>query len=222
MLRSHLRLAAAIVSAAGLVFVASAQSQDTQSPSVAEAARRAKEAKNKASAKSKVITDEDLAARRVKPGEEGLFPPVPAPAPTSAPASEPAPASGPATPPAASAGAQPAEQAAPKPPADDAAARKKVSVEIARLKKQLASEEEALNLDQREAALAQDSYYSQTDYARDTAGKAKLDALQQQIADQQQKVQDLKARLAALEASEASASAPDSTPAAPPPAALQN
>jgi hypothetical protein len=216
MLRSHLRLAAAIVSAAGLVFVASAQSQDTQSPSVAEAARRAKEAKNKASAKSKVITDEDLAARRVKPGEEGLFPPVPAPAPTSAPAS------GPATPPAASAGAQPAEQAAPKPPADDAAARKKVSAEIARLKKQLASEEEALNLDQREAALAQDSYYSQTDYAHDTAGKAKLDALQQQIADQQQKVQDLKARLAALEASEVSASAPDSTPAAPPPAALQN
>jgi hypothetical protein len=191
MLRSHLRLAVAILSAAFLLpSLTFAQSQDAQS--VAEAARRAKEEKKKASAKSKVVTEEDLDAIRAKSRDQ-----------TPAPAS---PASAVAAPPAAS-----AQETAPN-PSPNTGAPKKDDPEVAKLKQQLAAEEQSLDLAKREAALARDTYYSNPDYARDTAGKAGLDALQQQITEKQQRVQDLKARLAALELAKPSSSAPGSTP----------
>ena len=42
------------------------------SSSVAEAARRAREQKQNASSPAKVISDDDLDAKRVQPGQEGL------------------------------------------------------------------------------------------------------------------------------------------------------
>lgn len=191
MLRSPLRLAIAMLAAAFLLpWLTLAQAQEQPPQSVAEAAQRAKEAKKKASGKSKVVTDEDIEAKKTKSVQETPVPQAAAP--------------------------QPAGEPIAKPSADagvhaDADVQKKNDAAVARLKQQLASEEEALDLDKRDAALAQDTYYSNPEHDRDKAGKARLDALQQQISERQQKVQDLKARLAALEAARPAASAPAST-----------
>jgi hypothetical protein len=57
--------------------------------------------------------------------------------------------------------------------------------------------------------LQQDTYFSNPDYVHDTAGKAKLDAIKQQVTDKQQIVDRLKGRLAELQPSSA---APAATP----------
>jgi hypothetical protein len=204
MLRCHWRLALLILSTSVLFLFSSAVqsgAQDAQSQSVAEAARRAKEATKKASAKSKVITDDDLA----KNGDQGLATPAPPPDASAQPATGAASAE--------TADASKAKQSA------DASAQKidADKAEVARLKAELAQAERDLDLTKRESALGKDSYYSQTDYARDTAGKAKIDALQQAVTDKEKNVQDLKDRVAALEASlKSSTSAPASTQPAPP------
>jgi hypothetical protein len=51
----------------------------------------------------------------------------------------------------------------------------------------------------REQALQQDTYFSNPDYVHDTAGKAKLDSIKQQITGKQQELDRLKARLAELQ-----------------------
>ena len=53
---------------------------------------------------------------------------------------------------------------------------------------------------QREFALNQDSYYTQTNFARDTSGQFKLDGYQQQIESLQSEIRRLKDALAALKA----------------------
>ena len=183
----------AVLSAVLLPAASFAQSQDTQS--VAEAARRAREQKKTAAKSSKVFTDDD-----VKPA-----------APDAAPASGfPAPApGGPANPPAGAPGAEGS-----KDPKDQ-----KDSKELADLKEQLKHAQNDLDLIQRELALAQDTYFSNPGYARDTAGKAKLDAQKQQVGDKQEEVARLKARI--LESQpppDASAPAPAApqAPSAPP------
>jgi len=181
MLRSQLRLFVAMVFAAGIVALPTmAQSQEGQSSqSVAEAAARAKEAKKKASGKSKVITEDDLPARAAKSGE-------PAPA-ANAQAET---GSSPATP---AGGADTAKEKT----RADASGKKGEDPEVTRLKARLAEAEQDLDLTKRETALAQDSYYANPDYARDSAGKAKIDGLQQQVNDKQRAVQELRDRLAA-------------------------
>jgi uncharacterized coiled-coil protein SlyX len=88
------------------------------------------------------------------------------------------------------------------PPTEAAPAEKKESsdnsAEAAGMKAQLEELQKELDLLQREVPLARDTYYSKPDYAHDTAGKAKLDALLQQVTDKQQDVGALKMRLAAL------------------------
>ena len=71
--------------------------------------------------------------------------------------------------------------------------------EIARLKEQVKDAEKDVELARRQAALDQDSFLSQPDYAHDTAGKANLERDKQQINDKQQEAERLKTRLAALE-----------------------
>jgi hypothetical protein len=188
MLGSRSRTALTVVSTAALcLFLPQARSQESQAQSVAEAAARAKEAKKKASAKTKVISDDDLDAKRVKPGEQGLTTPTPQLE------------TGP--PPATAVAAQEAADAAKEKSPPDAPVQKGDSPEVVRLKADLARAEQDLDISKREAALAQDTYYSNPDHSRDTAGKAKIDALQQQVNDKQQAVQVLKDRLSALHAS---------------------
>ncbi len=197
-----LRLAMLVVLAATLLpWVAFAQSQDSQS--VAEAARRAREKKKAPAKPAKVITDDTL---DVKKGDvqsataEQLR--IPGSPETSA-----QPAAG-----------APGENAAPVTPATAPAAGsstapdakdQKNAKEIAKLKDQVKQAQGDLDLLQREQSLEQDNYYSNTDYARDTSGKAKLDTLKQQISDKQQELERLKTRLAELLAAQsASAGTP--------------
>src|SRR5215813_14189935 len=176
MSRRYLHVCVAIVFAGvPLAFASVPKAQESQSSqSVAEAAARAREAKKKTSSKSKVLTEDDLAGKAAKAGEPG------AASPSGGAAASPAAAG-------ADASHAPAKVDAPK----------ENDPEVVRLKAQLADAEQDLDLAKREAALANDSYYSNPDHARDTASKAKLDALQQQVNDKQKNVQDMKDRLAA-------------------------
>jgi hypothetical protein len=183
------RLAFSVVLASALLSVtASAQSQD----SIAEAARRTREKKKTAAKPAKVITDETL---DVKKGDvqsaaaEQLR--IPGTAETQA---QPAPSNAP-----------------PSAARDETKAREdeKLAKELAALKEQIKQAQSDLDLAQREQTLQQDTYFSNPDYVHDTAGKAKLDAIKQQVTDKQQIVDRLKGRLAELQPSSA---APAATP----------
>jgi len=159
-------------------FPASGQSQDQQTPSVAEAARRAREQKKKTEKPGRVIDDDNL-----KPSD-----PTGPPDLQTAKAWDPGAAAAPAAP------ATPAAEATPNEKKESAGN----AAEAASMKTQLEELEKELDLLRRELPLERDNYYSKADYARDTEGKSKLDALQQQLTDKQQDVDALKTRLAAM------------------------
>ncbi len=173
----------AVLSVTLLPAAAFAQAQDSQS--VAEAARKARAQKKNTEKAPKVITDETL---DVKKGDV-----------QSATAEQPRMPGSPEAP------AQPAAAAAPGRPAAPAAKDQKESKEVADLKVKIKRAQDDLDLLQREQSLENDSYYSQTDYAHDTAGKAKLDDLKQQVTDKQQELERLKARLAELQLAQSGA-----------------
>ena len=186
-----LRLAFPIVLiAVALPSVTFAQSQDSQS--VADAARRAREKKKNSEKPAKVITDETL---EVKKGDV-----------QSAAAEQ---LRMPGTP---ERQAQPASTNTPSPAVQSemkASEDEKLAKELTALKEQIKQAQSDLDLAQREQALQQDTYFSNPDYVHDTAGKAKLDAIKQQVAEKQQELDRLKARLAELQ--------PTQTGSAPPP-----
>lgn len=172
-----------------LPVAALAQAQDAQSQqdsSVADAARRNRDKKKSPSnppKPGKVITDDDLDRRNFSPGQEGLNVGSPPKLETEPPSPQAV---------AAAEASDKAEQGSVKEAGEQDA-------EIARLKEQVKDAEKDLELARRQAALDQDSFLSQTDYAHDTAGKANLERDRQQINDKQQEVERLKTRLAALE-----------------------
>jgi len=180
--KTFLCLLIVAVAACGLVAgAAPRQEQDqSQTDSVAEAARKAREKKKAATKSPKVISDDDLDRRSYQPGQEGLNV-------GAAPKLETEPPS-----PEAVAAAEASDEAAAKQAADEDA-------ELARLKLRLVDEEKDLDLAKRMLALDQDAYLSKPDYANDTAGKAKLDDEKQGINDKQQEVEKLKTRVTALE-----------------------
>ena len=200
-----LRLAiAAIFAAAVLALTTLAQSQDSPAQSVADAARRAREQKKAAGKQpAPVITDDTLKPAAPAPPEAT---PTPPPAPAAQPAAD---SSG-----APDAGAAPAGQPAPAANAGDTDQKTKDSPELAKLKQQVAEAQKDLELLQRELALQQDTYFSNPDHSHDLAGKAKLEAMLEQIPDKQQAVDALKTQLAALQAS--SGTTAPAAPNAPP------
>ena len=179
----------------GVPAVARTQSQDasqqssSQDSSVANAARRSREKKKdaanaNAAKPAKVITDEDLDKKNFQPGQEGLNV-------GASPMAETAPPSANAV-----AAEEAADDSARKEEAKDAAEQ---GAKIAKLKLEITEAENGLDFAQRQLALDQDSYFSKTDYARDTAGKAKIDGEKQDVSDRQQQIEKLKARLAVEE-----------------------
>ena len=189
-----LRLALPVVLSATLLPAAAfAQSQDSQS--VAEAARRAREQKKAQTKPAKVITEDD-----VKPAAQST-PATPASPDATAASRTPAPPAAPT----ADAVSAPPGGSSPAPDAKD----QKNAKELAELKSKIKEAGSDLDLLQREQSLENESHYSSADYVHDTAGKAKLDALKQQISDKQQELERLKAQLAALPASQES---PTTTP----------
>ena len=178
------------------------QSSDAQSQSIAEAARKSRQAAKNSSKPSKVITDDDLDKENIKPGAQGLNVGAPAELETQPPSPD-AVAEAAATP------STPPDPATAPAASDDP--------ELARLKDTIADAEKDADLARRDLALQQDTFYSNPDYVHDTGGKAKLAGLQQQINDKQQEIERLKARLAKLEEAQKKKRA-SAKPAAAPPA----
>jgi hypothetical protein len=190
---ANLRFALPVILSAVLLPAAVFAQSDTQS--VAEAARRARAQKKNNEKPAKVITDETL---DVKKGDvqsataEQLRIPGSPETQAQAPAGAANAQSGAAGNAAANAPAQGSKNAS----EDDktrAALKERVT-----LKEKIKDAESDLDLLQREYKLDQDSFYSSTDYAKNTSGKEKLDAMKQQISSKQQELEQLKARLAAL------------------------
>jgi len=195
-LGSVLTFAAAAVLSPAL----SAQSQDNSGPSVAEAARKAKEQKKSAPKDSRVITNDTIQLRPAS-ADSGATPPAGTVV-TTAPAAAPAQTHSAATAdtPTSAAAPESAKPAnAPAQAAPGAGAKKEEqSAEVAKTKELLAQMQSELDVLKRELALDSDSFFSNPDYARDANGKAKLDELQKAIGDKQVSVEDLKRQLAAL------------------------
>jgi len=183
---------------AGLSGAALAQSQDDSAPSVAEAARRARDQKKTAAKPVRTLTNDDLPAAPVS-GANAAEAQV-----NSAKAEDNAAATSDASQP----------QAA---PVNDEKTREQNADNVAALehaKKELAQAAHELDVMQRKAALDSDAYYSKPDFANDKDGKANLDAGAQQISDKKQAVETLKARVAELQAvvGEAPSLEPDKNP----------
>ena len=70
--------------------------------------------------------------------------------------------------------------------------------DAARIQIEIDDLEQQLNLVQRQFALDQDAYYSKPDFTEDAAGKAELDAEQQQIQSLQSEAEQLRQQLAVL------------------------
>jgi hypothetical protein len=166
-----------------------AQSQDTQS--VAEAARRARAQKKNSEKPGKVITDDTLNVKKddvqSATAEQLRIPGTP---------------ETPAQPAAGAANAHGSQSGS-----DEDKARALLKQRVA-LKEKIKDAQSDLDLLQREFQLDQDTFYSSPDYANDTSGKAKLDAMKQQIADKQQELEKLKTDLAALPAAPESPATP--------------
>lgn len=190
-----------------------AQSQNNQKESLGEAARKARQQKKPAAKPVKVLTDDDLARLPEKAVQSATATEarIPGEAPAAEGQEQPAPAE------------SPEGQAPPSTPAEASgeAEQRRAGLEgdLKALKQQLDEAERELNLLQREFDLRRDQYYSNPDFKSDKQGKARLDALQQQINVRQQEVERLKEKSASLEAERKTLpAAPASTekPATPP------
>jgi hypothetical protein len=182
----------------GLSGAALAQSQDASAPSVAEAARRAREQKKTAAKPVRTLTNDDLPAAPVSGANSAEAQVNPAKAEDNA------------------AATSDANQAQTTPVSDEKTSGKNAenAAALEHAKKELAQAEHELDVTQRKAALDSDAYYSKTDFANDKDGKANLDAEAQQISEKKQAVETLKARIAELQAlvGEAPSLVPDKNP----------
>jgi hypothetical protein len=147
-------------------------------PSVAEAARRARQQKQESAKPAKVITNDTLPAPPATPSESAA--PV-AQGDTSAPAGAAAPAG-----------------EAKKAAADSPEELEKKKEQIESLRKQIAFKQDEITTQQGEIALDQATYYSNPDYQLHTAEKAKIDGEKVALERMDAEMADLKAQLAEL------------------------
>jgi len=171
--------------AAASLFALRLPAQDK--PSIADAARRARQQKQAASKPAPVITNDTLR-------------PAPAPTDTAAASTEASANSTAASPRAAS-----TEQ---KPAADTVEDAERKKQEIAELKQQIAEKQEALKFLERDLALKQDTFYSNPDHQHDTNGKNKLDSIETNVKQIEEDIAALKAKLADLGPEEKTKPAP--------------
>jgi hypothetical protein len=190
-------LTGAVLTLSLLPGTAAAQSQ-SDTTSVADAARRAREQKKNAPKPARTLTNDDLPAPPAGQPAAGPAGGTESAAPEQA--STESEAGTPAKAPA-------AETTAPA----ETAQKKKAEIEAAlkHAKAELAQAQGELDVLQRKSALDSDSFYSQTDYSRDTDGKARLDADAQQVNDKKSQVDELKSKVAALQAELGGAAEPD-------------
>ncbi len=162
-----------------------ARAQSDQGQSVAEAARKAREQKKTAAKPSTVITNDTLQ------------PATPATVQNATAATERMPGAEATGTPAADATADAAKTAQPaKGPSEEEIAKKKA--EIAALKQEITDMAKEVDVQQRALALANESFYSRPDFSKDPDGKAKLDAMQSDLAQKKDELAQLKAKLKEL------------------------
>ena len=167
-----------------------AQAQSEQ-PSVAEAARKAREQKKAAPKEEKVITNETLEPPKEKP--EVTTPTATEPTMPGATTSAPEGAAGGGT-------AAPSDsKVATAKSGDDAKKKEEEKKALEALKLQIREMKQEVNLAQRTLSLANDDYYSKPDFSKDTNGKARLDALQSDLAQKKDELAQLLAKLPAGE-----------------------
>lgn len=162
-----------------------AWAQSDQGQSVAEAARKAREQKKTAAKPSTVITNDTLQ------------PATPATVQNATAATERMPGAEATGTPAADATADAAKTAqTAKGPSEEEIAKKKA--EIAALKQEITDMAKEVDVQQRALALANESFYSRPDFSKDPDGKAKLDAMQSDLAQKKDELAQLKAKLKEL------------------------
>lgn len=184
--------------AAGSVFSLSLAAQEPAAPSVADAARRAREQKQNAAKPAKVITDDTLHPQTANSANASSTPePNPSVA-TDANATNSANA--------------PALQAEPASPQE--ADEKKRALES--LKSEIAAKQTEVDLSQRELALENDNYYSKPDFSNNKEGKAKLDGLQNDLNTKKDDLAKLKAKFSELGGVEEVKQPPAPAPLVPP------
>lgn len=188
-LKVIVRLVAVLLAAISVSSIRAVAQDDA--PSVAEAARRARQQKQDAAKPAKVIDNDTLA-----PTSSATTPATATPSP--APAMQDT-----GTAPAADNNASPADK--PKAESDkeseksgDKTEGDAQKAEIEALKQQIADMKAKVDLQQREIALQQDTYYSNPSHDLDTAGKEKLDSLQTDLTQAKSELADLLAKIAAL------------------------
>lgn len=172
-----------LFSLALLATSAKARPQDLpaqQDQSVADAARRSREEKKNAARQARVISNDDLDMEYFKPGQEGLN----LDAHKDPGATDPS-----------SSSSNKESRAKDKELEEEGG----LDGQIAKLKEQIADAEDRLKWQRRELALDQDTVYSNPNYTDSHAGKAKLDAEQQQINERQQEIEVLRMQLEALQ-----------------------
>jgi hypothetical protein len=163
----------ALMGLAGAFVALPLRAQDTQTDSVAEAARRARAQKKSAAKPATVITDDTL---------------KPAPA-TQASNDNAAPAASP------DAAAAPASADAQTPAAQSTEEQEKKKAEIEALKQQVAAKQAELDLAQRQLTLDNDAYYGKPNYQDDRAGASKISAEQADVNQKKDELAALKAKL---------------------------
>jgi hypothetical protein len=175
----------AVLFAACLAGMPSARAQSDQQPSVAEAARKAREQKKNAAKPSTVITNDTL-----KPA-------TPATVQQATAVTESIPGTDAADGPTSTGAATDAAGVVqPKGASEQEIAQKKAKIEA--LKQEVADKAKEVDLQQRTLALENESYYSRPDFSKDPDGKAKLDAMQNDLAQKKDQLAQLKAKLKEL------------------------
>lgn len=172
-------------------FTLGAAAQDE--PSVADAARRARQQKQASAKPSSVITNDTLA-----------------PAPAAAAASSAATADAPTATPQPTAEAPDSGEKKSAAETDDQAEQKKQ--EVAKLKEEIAQKQEQLRFLKSDFALKQDTFYSNPDHPHDADGKSRLDSMKSDIQQTQEELARLQTKLADLGPQEESKPAPPSKP----------
>ena len=169
----------AILAAACFLGMPGARAQSQPEQSVAEAARKAREQKKTAAKPSEVITNDTLkpATPATVQNATAAIESMPGTKPSADTATD-----------AAASAAQPAKEST----EEDRAAKK---AKIESLKQQIADKAQEADLQQRALALANESYYSRPDFSKDPDGKAKLDAMQSDLAQKRGELAELKAKL---------------------------
>lgn len=194
-----LRLVAVLLVTISFSSIRAAAQDDA--PSVAEAARRARQQKHDATKPARVIDNDTLipASSTSSPATASTTS-TPSPSPTAA-----------DTKPASS--ADNAASSDKSKTESDKGDEDTKTAEIEALKQQIADMKAKVDLQQREIALQQDTYFSNPDHEQDSAGKEKLDSMQTDLTQAKSELADLLAKIATLAPDSTDTKTPESAPA---------